>query len=329
MKGPTRGIRPNDETVVVSKSISKETSAVEGTYEVTKTISFISEKGGVGKTTACYHIAVALNRFHDKKVLVVDADYQRGGISGRFFPDIIESFASGEMPGTTLFHKFQQLYSASTATPNVDVREWKRWNSKVDVIPADPRLSSVSKDKLPSTNSIMKNNVLLLRHLQVIWFVLDNLKDEYDYILIDSHPEISDILRSVIYASDYCVSPVKLDRQSAIGVATVIGEIKDVNADVAVVSQNINGIDHNNTEFAGAMGMMAREWGGDLKQTEAAEYRRLRKTGKIFKTYVTEGDGLRQAAAQRTDVFGVTGANADKQSKQFKELTLEFLGVCK
>ena len=74
-------------------------------------VGFISEKGGVGKTTACYHVAVALNRFYDRRVLVIDANYQRGGITGRFFPQLIESFGRGVVPGTTLFHKFQQLYS--------------------------------------------------------------------------------------------------------------------------------------------------------------------------------------------------------------------------
>ncbi|MDA4775524.1 ParA family protein [Enterobacter hormaechei] len=48
------------------------------------TVGFISEKGGVGKTTSCYHIAEALSRFHKKRVLVIDADYQRGGITGLF-----------------------------------------------------------------------------------------------------------------------------------------------------------------------------------------------------------------------------------------------------
>ena len=64
-------------------------------------VGFISEKGGVGKTTACYHIAVALSRFEGKRVLVIDADYQRGGISGRFFPRLIEAFGTGAPTGTT------------------------------------------------------------------------------------------------------------------------------------------------------------------------------------------------------------------------------------
>lgn len=291
-------------------------------------VSFVSEKGGVGKTTACYHIAVGLNRRKKKRVLVVDTDYQRGGVSGRFFPDLIENFASGEIPGTTLFHKFQQLYSASSQTPEVDIRTWEDWGTSIDVITADPRLSTISTDKLPSTNNIRQNNMLLLRHMQTIKFALSHIEDRYDYILLDSHPEISDVLRAVIYASDYCVSPVKLDRQSSIGVATIIGEINNVNADVEMLKLSVGGIDYRDTEFAGSIGMMAREWAETLKQSEQVEYNRLRRTGGVFRNYTTEGDGLRQAAAERIPVFDVKIANAEKQSRQFMRIVDEFVGVC-
>ena len=60
------------------------------------TVGFVSEKGGVGKTTACYHIAVALRRYHEKKVLVVDTDYQRGGITCRLEPDLLDDFPQRE-----------------------------------------------------------------------------------------------------------------------------------------------------------------------------------------------------------------------------------------
>jgi chromosome partitioning protein len=290
------------------------------------TVGFISEKGGVGKTTTCYHVAVALQRYHSLRVLVVDADYQRGGISGRFFPDVIESFGVNFNEGTSLFHKFQQLYSAASQSPDVDVRGSQYG---VDVIVSDPRLASVSVDKLPTTNNIRENNKLLLRHLQVIKYTLHQLDDEYDYILIDSHPEVSDVLRSVVYASDYCVSPVKLDRQSSIGVATIIAEINNVNADIEVIKAGLREeFEYRDTKFSGAIGMMAREWSGDLKNTEALEYNRLKRTGPIFSAYVTEGDGLRQAAAARAPVFDVAGANAEKQSVQYKALTEEFLERC-
>lgn len=289
-------------------------------------IGFVSEKGGVGKTTACYHIAVGLRRFHKKSVLVIDADYQRGGITGRLFPELIEQFRHGTLPDVTLFAKFQQLYSATTFDPTVTVRTA---SVGVDAIVADTRLANVTTDKLPSTNNIVENNLSLLRHLKVIREVIDNLEKSYDYVLIDSHPEISDVLRSIIYASDYCVSPVKLDLQSSVGVPTVVAEIGTVNNDVALMKATIDkSLAYNPTAFAGAMGMMAREYAGVPKQTEADEIRRLRRAGTVFNEYVTEGDGIRRAAQERLPVYDISGANAVKQAGQFQRLTSEFITKC-
>lgn len=74
-------------------------------------VGFVSEKGGVGKTTACYEIAWDLRWTHGCRVMVVDTDYQRGGITCRFIPDLIENFREGRVPGTHLYHKYQHLYS--------------------------------------------------------------------------------------------------------------------------------------------------------------------------------------------------------------------------
>lgn len=199
----------------------------------------------------------------------------------------------------------------------------------MDVVVADKRLANVSVDKLPSTNNIRDNNLALLRHLQVIDYVIKNLKEDYDYVLIDSHPEISDVLRSIVYASDYCVSPVKLDLQSAIGVPTVIAEIDSVNSDTLLMKRTVAAdLEYAPTVFAGAMGMMAREYAGDLKQSEQDELRRLQRTGYVFDEYVTQGDGVNLAAQQRVPVYNISGANAQKQAGQFRRLTAEFLTKC-
>lgn len=291
-----------------------------------KTIGFVSEKGGVGKTTACYHIAVGLSAHHNKRVLVVDADYQRGGITCRFLPELIEDFRNGQIPGVTLVQKFQELYAGAPFTPAVDIKDTQK---KVDLLAADPRLAQVSVDKMPASNNIRENNRRLWNHLSLLRRVLAPLAEKYDYILIDSHPEVSDLLRTVLYACDYVVSPVKLDLQLTIGVPTAIQVMTEVNEDVAMLRKAVDGLeDRPPIQFVGAIGMMAREWGGILKWTEQAEYRRLSASGGIFKNYVTEGDGLRQAAAARTSVYALTGANAERQAAQFKAITVEFLQRC-
>ena len=289
-------------------------------------VSFISEKGGVGKTTACYHIAVGLKRFHEKRVLVVDTDYQRGGITGRFFPKLLEKFKTGTMPGTTLFHVFRALYSGQTQLPSPDV---KTSSLEVDVMPSDPRLTEVSTDKLPSGSNIRENTLRLFAHLSAIAAVLESHRRSYDYILIDTHPETSELLRSVIFASNHAVSPVKLDEQSSVGVPSAIEAVNGVNEDVQVLQKALGaGQGRTPTAFGGSIGMMAREYGGDLKYTESVQYRRLQGAGGIFVNYVTEGDGLRMAAADHVPVYDVQGANAVKQAGQFKKIVKEFIRRC-
>ncbi|XCN71519.1 MAG: ParA family protein [Candidatus Electrothrix aestuarii] len=293
-----------------------------------KVVGFISEKGGVGKTTACYHLAVALQRYHYKKILVVDTDYQRGGITCRFVPSMLESFRTGRIEGgSTLFDKYQQLYSDTIF--NATVKLLPVFENNIDLLPADPRLSQVAVEKMPASNNIKENNRRLYKHLSVLRDVLSQFYTKFDYILIDSHPELSDLLRSVVFACDYCVSPVKLDLQSTIGVPSAMQCIQEVNEDMNMIQSALDEIPkYQPTFFAGAIGMMAREWGGILKSTERTEFLRLQRTGEVFDTYITEGDGLRQAAENRCPVYDISGPNADKQSGQFKNLTEEFLKRC-
>jgi chromosome partitioning protein len=289
-------------------------------------VGFISEKGGVGKTSACYHIAIALGRYHDKKVLVVDTDYQRGGITGRFDSSLLENFKKGSMNSITLYHVFRALYS-DTDIPTPDVVQTRYPN--VDLLPSDPRLTEVSIDKLPGSNNIRENNLKLFNHLSAIANALNLLKNEYNYVLIDTHPETSELMRSVIYACDYCVSPVKLDEQSSVGVPSAIEAINGVNRDVMILQETLDvAKNYEPTIYKGAIGMMAREYANNLKWTESVQFSRLGASGGVFEAYVTEGDGLRQAAASHCLVFDVNGINAQKQSAQFLNLTKEIMQRC-
>lgn len=295
------------------------------------TVGFISEKGGVGKTTACYHLAVALNQFEGKRVMVVDTDYQRGGLTCRMFPSKIEAFRSGKVTNVTLFDKFEQLYGGMSDQPGtVDVLyAIGNWGGAVSVIPADARLVDVSTGRLPATNNVREGARKRWSHLKLIDDVLGQFQRSFDYILIDSHPEVSDLLRSVVYACDYCVSPVKLDQQSSIGVPSAMEAIVMVNKDMEWICSALKDVgEYTPTQFAGAIGMMAREYRSKLKESERSQYSLLKRTGGIFESYVTEGDGLRQAAEERCPVFELVTANAKKQSIQFKLLTKEFIKKC-
>ena len=54
---------------------------------------------------------------------------------------------------------------------------------------------------------------MLVRHLGLMQESLtsiDDPEDLYDFVLIDSHPDLDDLEKAVIFASDKCISPVKL-----------------------------------------------------------------------------------------------------------------------
>ena len=290
------------------------------------TIGFVSEKGGVGKTTTVYHVAAGLVRFHKKKVLVLDTDYQRGGLTCRLRPEMLEDFRLGQTHHTTLFHMYQAFYSGNQQLPTLSILAT---GDNIDLVPADPRLSSVSVDKMPPTNSLRANNDMLVRHLGLIQESLqsiDNPEEPYDFVLIDSHPDLDDLERAVIFASDKCISPVKLDNQSATGVPSTVEAIRNVNEDMQAVLSMLNvARDYDDTEFLGAAGMMCREYGSGLKYSEQIIFNRLRRTTGILDTYVTEGDGIRQAAANGTTVYDTDGLNASKQADQYKRLIDEII----
>ena len=170
---------------------------------------------------------------------------------------------------------------------------------------------------------------MLVRHLGLIQESLrsvDDPKSPYDFVLIDSHPDLDDLEKAVIFASDKCISPVKLDNQSATGVPSTVEAIRNVNEGMRAVATMVNVVrDYVDTEFMGAAGMMCREYGGGLKYSEQIIFNRLRRTTGILDTYVTEGDGIRQAAANGTTVYDTDGPNARKQAEQYKGLIDEIM----
>ena len=285
-------------------------------------VGFVSEKGGVGKTTAVYHIGVSLKRDHGARVLLLDTDYQRGGLTCRLIPEMLEDFRIGQVVDTTLYVLYRSLY-AESELPRLAVRET---NVGLDLVPADPRLNAISVDKLPAARNLRESNELLLRHLMLIDEAITSLAGGYDYVLIDSHPDLHDLEKAVIAASDHLVSPVKLDQQSSVAVASTQEALNNVNEDIqtALVHANTNRT-YSPTSFLGAVGMMCREYNQVLKYSERLIHNRLARTTGVLNSYVTEGDGLRQAAQMSQPVYDLTVANARRQSDQFREVTNEIL----
>lgn len=130
-----------------------------------KTIGIIAIKGGVGKTTIAASLASDLVNHFGKKVLLVDANYSAPNLG--LHMDIVE-------PEKTIHEVLTNKARTKTAIHN-------RYG--VDVIPG----SYIFEEKL--NPFWIKNKI-------------GGLKDHYDFIILDSSPNLNDELLSTINASD-------------------------------------------------------------------------------------------------------------------------------
>ena len=140
-----------------------------------KTVVFINEKGGVGKTSLCFNTAWEISKH--KKVLLIDFDGQRANLS--YFCNIKKS------------EEMKTIYEV--LMENVDIRESiQNIKDNLDIIPANDIVSSLGKEaSIPS-------------FLQA----LRSIREKYDYCFMDVSPSPNRGQALALSASDYVIIPM-------------------------------------------------------------------------------------------------------------------------
>lgn len=172
-----------------------------------KKIAFFNHKGGVGKTTIVFNLALALAS-KGQTVLLVDADAQANLTALALDETAIESAIEAERTIWSCFHPLVTGSGDLEPKPPVELRP-----KAVYLLPGDLRLSRF-EDVCPGawTNALAKQ-VSGFRITSAIYRLANSLarQVEADYVLIDLGPNVNALNRTALLASDAFVIPMAPD----------------------------------------------------------------------------------------------------------------------
>lgn len=182
-----------------------------------KILSFLNNKGGVGKTASVVNLAHILSTVYDKRVLVIDLDPQ-GNCSNFFNRTDFTSLIRAHRMGV----KEEALASVGDLLidSEMDVHKVIKDTDyeKIKILPSYPTLSAI-EEKLKADIKTPQQ-FRLVNHLQAV-------QKEYDYCLIDCSPSLSILNINALVASDEVFIPTLVDDGSLFGIELTKTELID------------------------------------------------------------------------------------------------------
>lgn len=162
-------------------------------YNLGKIVAIANQKGGVGKTTTAVNLSTCLAKA-GKKVLMIDADPQGNATSGLGIEKEVDF---------SVYDVMINDISMEKAVKESCVKNLKVCPSNINLAGAEVELVSMM-----SREYRLKEKT-------------DEIKDEYDYIIIDCPPSLGLITLNAFTAADSVLIPIQCEYYALEGLRTI------------------------------------------------------------------------------------------------------------
>ena len=306
-----------------------------------KVFAFINYKGGVAKTTSTYHIGCWLAGLKEKKVLLIDIDPQT---NLTFLCASIEDWETRKSKVGTIATMYKRYLNRNPIdvkrylweTP-IRLRDGRR-HPRIDLVPCDIDLigedigSGQIAGAYPSMEMLKMNAQQFMRDRDFLAKAIDEVRDKYDYILIDCPPNLYLMTQNALVASDYYIVTAIPDHLSTIGLNILINKVKKIDdlVEHAVALAGRNAERHRIAEFGAILFARVRIGGSMLTTAHADKMEEIRSYSGLecFETHTTELIGYTEAAENSLPVWLHDSNNARRatQKQEYPKIVDELLG---
>ncbi len=171
---------------------------------MTKVISLVNQKGGVGKTTTSINLAAALGK-EGKKTLLIDLDPQRNATTGL-------GYSNGDYN--------HDIYEVMTGKCNIKEAIIKTKFKNLSILPSTINLAGVDVEFVKNMleNKDFKQNDQLK-------IAINEIKSNYDYIIIDCQPALGIATMNALVASNSVIIPVQCEFFALEGITQLLNSI--------------------------------------------------------------------------------------------------------
>ncbi len=168
---------------------------------MSEVITIANQKGGVGKTTTAVNLGASL-AVAEKKVLIIDADPQANATIGLGFS---RSDFEYNIYHVMIGRKRLSQIILNTSLPSLDLA------------PSNIGLVGIEKEFYDNAT---RGKELILKNK------IDEIKDDYDYIIIDSPPALGPITINSLSAASSVIIPIQCEFYALEGLAQLLNTVK-------------------------------------------------------------------------------------------------------